>query len=71
MNVEEICAEARRFTREERGVLFRNLIDDLGRSDYEVSDQEVAQRVKETENGLVQDISHDELVAGLKYLPRS
>ena len=71
MSIEKICAEARHFTREERGVLFTALIDDLGRSDYDVSDKEVAQRVKESEQGLVQDISHDELIAGLKYLPKS
>ncbi len=71
MSIEEICAEARHFTREERGELFAVLIDDLGRSGYDVSDEEVAQRVKETEEGIVQDISHDELIAGLKFLPKS
>jgi hypothetical protein len=71
MSIEEICAEARQFTREERGKLFTTLIDGLGRSEHDVSDEEVAQRVKETEQGLVQDISHEELVAGIKYLPKS
>ncbi|MFT5634453.1 MAG: hypothetical protein ACI9SQ_002190 [Rubritalea sp.] len=46
-------------------------MDDLGRSEYDVSDEEVAQRVKETEEGIVECISHDELVSGLKYLPKS
>ncbi len=71
MSIEEICAEAKRFTREERGELFATLIDDLGSSDYDVSDEEVAQRVTETEDGSVECISHDELVAGLNYLPKS
>jgi hypothetical protein len=71
MSIEEICAEAKRFTREERETLLTALIDDLGRSEYDVSDEEVAQRVKETEEGIVECISHDELVSGLKYLPKS
>lgn len=67
MSIEEICAEVRQFTREERGVLFASLIEGLGRSDYDVSDEEVARRVKETEVGLVQDIANQELVAGLSF----
>lgn len=71
MSIGEICEAAKRFTREERCELFSALIRDLGTSEYDVSDEEVAKRLKETENGLVAEMSHEELVAGLKYLPKS
>ena len=71
MSIEEIYAEAKRFTREDRETLFTTLIDDLGRSEYDVSDEKVAQRVKETEEGMVECISHNELLSGLNYLPKT
>lgn len=46
-------------------MLLHTLIDDLGRPD-----EEVAARVAETREGRVADISHEELVAGLMYLPK-
>ena len=70
MSVEEIRAEAKNLPPEERGNLVSSLIEDLGRSDYDVSDDEVLERVRQTEEGTVQDISHEELIDGLKFIPK-
>jgi hypothetical protein len=35
---------------------------------YDVGDEEVARRVRETEEGSVVDISHNELLVRLKYV---
>ena len=71
MSVEELCAEAELLSREDQGLLVSKLISQLGRPSYDVSDTEVLQRVKETREGLVADISQEELEAGLKYLPKA
>ena len=68
MTLEEILAEASRLSPEKRLQLVRALIGDLGRPAYDVSNEEVAERIRETRDGLVDDLSHEELVEGLRYL---
>ena len=70
MSVEEIRAEAKNLPPAERGQLVCTLIEDLGRPEHDVSDDEVLERIRQTEDGTVQDISHEELIAGLKYIPK-
>jgi hypothetical protein len=50
--------------------LIVDLLATLHHPDYDVSDEEVAKRVEETESGEVEDISFEELKAGLR-LPSS
>ncbi len=71
ISVEEIRAEAKAMSSEERGALISGLIEDLGHPNYDVSDEEVARRVAETDDGSVLDISHDELVSGLNLNPKN
>ncbi|GAA5121411.1 hypothetical protein JIN84_00660 [Luteolibacter yonseiensis] len=71
MNVEEICTEARHLSRPMQGELIGRLLEEFGTSDYDVSDEEVARRLVETDSGMVQDISHDELLAGLERFRKS
>jgi hypothetical protein len=69
MNVEEICSEAQTLTPNKLNELIRRLLEGLNPpSDYDVTDQEVLSRVEETRSGLVQDISHEELLSGLKHI---
>lgn len=68
MNVEEIRSEARHLPRSKQGELIARLLEDFGSPDYDVSDAEVTQRIRETSSGEVQDISHEELLAGLNHL---
>jgi hypothetical protein len=69
MNVEEICSEAQTLTPNKLNELIRRLLEGLNPpSDYDVTDQEVLSRVEETRSSLVQDISHEELLSGLKHI---
>lgn len=70
MSVEELCAEASLLSQEDQGTLVAKLIRNLGRPDYDVPDEEVFKRVKETADGSVKDISHEEFMAGLEFIPR-
>jgi len=70
MSIEEICAEVKRFSPEEKGRLVASLISDMGRTSYDVSDEEVAKRVRGSKQGLVQDLTHDELLSGLQFIPK-
>jgi len=65
MNVDELRREAERLPERERGQLIVELLSTLDYQDYDVSDEEVARRVAETESGEVEDISLEELKAGL------
>jgi hypothetical protein len=65
MSVEELRREAERLPESERGQLIAELLSTLDYQDYDVSDEEVARRVAETESGEVEDISLEELKAGL------
>jgi hypothetical protein len=51
--------------------LVAKLIEDLGRPECNVPNEEVQQRIKETRDGSVKDISHEEFLAGLEFLPRN
>jgi hypothetical protein len=69
MNVEEICHQAQRLTQKKRTELIQKLLEGLGTScTYDVSDGEILERVNETREGHVQDISHQQLISGLKHL---
>lgn len=68
MNVEEFYAEARHLPHDEQGDLIGRLLHDFGGPDYDVSDAEVTRRIQEIDGGMVSDISHEELLAGLKFL---
>jgi hypothetical protein len=69
MNVEEICHQAQRLTQKKRTELIQKLLEELGTScSYDVSDDEILERVNETREGQVQDISHQQLISGLKHL---
>ncbi|MEO0415942.1 MAG: hypothetical protein AAF226_13425 [Verrucomicrobiota bacterium] len=70
MSISEIYQQTKGLTSEERSALISNLIDDLGTPRHDVSDQEVLQRIKDTNDGTARDISHDELLEGLKFIPR-
>lgn len=65
MKWEEILDEARKLSQEDRATLLSALIDDLGRPDYDVSDEEVAERVRQMESGEVEGITFDELKRSL------
>ncbi len=71
MNVEEICAEASALSQADRSQLVERLLVGLGSSDYDVSDEEILQRIKETKTGEVADISHEEFLSGLDHLKAS
>jgi hypothetical protein len=69
MNVEEICHQAQRLTQKKRTELIQKLLEELGTScSYDVSDDEILERVNKTREGQVQDISHQQLISGLKHL---
>ena len=69
MNVEEICHQAQRLTQKKRTELIQKLLEELGTScTYDVSDDEILERVNETREGQVQDISHQQLISELKHL---
>ena len=70
MSIEELKQEATRLPEAERGQLIVDLLAAPHHPDYDVSDEEVANRVEETESGEVEDISFEELKAGLR-LPSS
>ncbi|MEM9481903.1 MAG: hypothetical protein AAGA58_19810 [Verrucomicrobiota bacterium] len=65
MTVAELRTEAGRMSRNDRAILVSELLEDLGRPEYDVSDEEVASRVEELENGSVEEISHGELLRRL------
>jgi hypothetical protein len=55
-----------------RAELIQKLLEGLGAScAYDVSDDEILERVNETREGHVQDISHQQLISGLKHLEGS
>jgi len=70
MSVEELYAEARHLPHDKQGELIGRLLQDFGAPDYDVSDAEVARRVHEVDSGMVSDISHEELLAGLEFLQK-
>ncbi len=67
MNVQQLREEAHKLTATDKFELISGVLDDLGRSNYDVSDDGVVQRVEETRSGTIEDISLDNLKSGLKY----
>jgi hypothetical protein len=68
MNVQQICEEAHKLSVSEQGELITLLLKELGKPNYDVSDEEISIRVEETRSGSVEDISQDDLISGLKRL---
>ena len=66
MKLEEIVAEASKLSEEERASLASQLLHGLESPVYEVSDDEVLRRRKESEDDPSILITFDQLVAGLK-----
>jgi hypothetical protein len=62
MSLLEIEKEAKALSNRERVALVTTLLDTLPGSAYDVSDEEVAQRDRELEEGLVEPISQAEFV---------
>lgn len=67
MKLEEIAAEASKLPEEERASLASRLLHGLETPVYEVSDEEVARRVREGDEDPGVMITFDELVAGLRH----
>lgn len=66
MKLEEIAVEASKLSEEERASLASQLLHGLETPVYEVSDDEVARRVREGAADPSVLITFDELVAGLR-----
>lgn len=64
MKLDEIAAEASKLPEEERAALASRLIHGLETPVYDVSDQQVFQRIIEAEADATVMISFDELVSG-------
>jgi hypothetical protein len=65
MKLEEIAAEASKLTEEERAALASRLLHGLETPVYEVTDEELDRRKRETEEHPGIWITFDELVSGL------
>jgi len=66
MKLEEIEREAIALAEEERIDLVCKLLDTLPPPGTDVSDEEVAKRDAELDNGEVEELSHDEFVRRVK-----
>jgi hypothetical protein len=67
MKLEEIVEEASKLSEKERAFLASKLLHGLQIPIYEVSDEEVTNRIKEVEENPNLLLTFDELVAGLKH----
>lgn len=67
MKLQEIAVEAAKLSEEERASLASQLLHGLETPIYEVSDEEVADRVREAEANPNVMITFHELVASLKH----
>jgi len=65
MKLEEIAAEASKLSEEERASLASCLLHGLESPVYEVSDQEVSERMKEAEDDPSTWLTFNQLVSGL------
>ena len=68
MTVERIYGVASELPRSEQGELITQLLRQFGPPDYQVSDEQVAQRIQETREGEIEDLSHDEFLLGIDHL---
>jgi hypothetical protein len=66
MKLDELADEAAKLPEEERAALASLLIHGLETPVYDVSDQEVFQRIREAEEDPAVMITFDELVSGLR-----
>ncbi|WP_367873726.1 hypothetical protein [Luteolibacter sp. Populi] len=66
MKLEEIAAAASKLPEEERASLASRLLHGLESPVYEVSDEEVTQRMEEAESDPGVWLTFDQLVSGLK-----
>jgi len=66
MKLEDIVIEASKLSEEERASLASRLLHGLESPIYQVSDEEVSQRVREAENNPTVWLTFDQLVSGLK-----
>ena len=66
MKLDEIVVEASKLSEEERASLASQLLHGLETPFYEVSDEEVRQRMREADADPSVLITFDELVAGLR-----
>ena len=66
MKLDEIAEEASKLPEEERAALASRLIHGLETPVYDVSDEEVFQRMKEAEQDPSMMISFEELVSGVR-----
>ena len=64
-SVDSIVSQASELSESERAAIVTRLLEGLPAADYDVSDEQVQQRRRELESGEVEDISLDELRAGL------
>ncbi len=62
MKLKEVEAKAVALPERDRADLVRALLDTLPPQGTEVSDDEVAQRDRESESGAVKDMTHEEFV---------
>ena len=65
--VDEIVEKASVLTDEEKAAVAARLIRELPIADYDVSDEEVAERGRELENGTAKEMGWDEFVSGLEF----
>ncbi|MEY4200277.1 MAG: hypothetical protein RLZZ265_2017 [Verrucomicrobiota bacterium] len=71
MSLLEIENEAKALSIQERAALVTTLLDTLPGSAYDVSDEEVAQRDRELEEGLVEPLSQAEFVRRIELERRA
>jgi hypothetical protein len=71
MSLLEIENEAKALSIQERAALVKTLLDTLPGSAYDVSDEEVAQRDRELEEGLVEPLSQAEFVRRIELERRA
>lgn len=67
MKLEEILKEASKLPEEERASLASRLLHGLETAVYDVTDEEVMERMAEAESDPSALMTFDELVAGLKH----
>ena len=65
MTIDEIRLEAKSLDDSEKGQLAKELLDMIPPSEYWVTDDEVHERVRQLEDGELQDISFEELKSRL------
>lgn len=70
MKLEELAEEAAKLTEEDRASLASRLLHGLESPVYQVTDEEVARRMKEAEEDPGVMITFEELTAGLRFRER-